>query len=141
MNLVSLNQDVCNGSSNEIRKHLEELNDYDNKINERLLKKINKIENENGLLTESNKTAEICLKKLKVILKNVRVDANNWKKKCNKLELKNKDLLVKIQSAKEVCDNNDVAKFNEIPKKKSKITKENNYCIDISSSSYFTNEG
>ena len=102
------------------------------------MEKINKLENENRMLTNSNKSAKIAMKIMKFFLKTVQVDENSCKKDYKKLQLKHKELLAKIQSTRKVCDNNDVAKFNGITKKRKNINKGKNY---ISSNSYFTNEG
>ena len=105
------------------------------------MEKINILENENRILTDSNKSAEIDLKNMKALLKTVQADANNWNEKYKKLQLKNKDLLAKIIKIKDKIVNNNVAYFKHLLKTKNIHVIEKNYCGDSSINSGFKNEG
>ena len=103
-----------NNISNETKKQLEEINEHENKIKNKLLEKIYMFENENKMLTEKNKSFQSDLNVLKPYLKDVENDRNNWKSYYKKLQSQNKYLLNK----QEVKGNDDADSLKELPKKK-----------------------
>ena len=113
-----------NGFSNEIEEKLGEINNYDDKINDLLLKKITLFIKENKELAEISKSSQIDLNRVKTSMKNVLKDVEYWKEKYRILQLKNKDLLVKLQNTNKL-NNNDHSV--ELSKKKRKLTNENNF--------------
>ena len=122
-----------NNISNETKTQLEEFDEHENKIKQMLLKNIYIYENENKILTEKNKSLQSDLKLLNTYFKDVQVDRNNWEVYYKKLQSENNYLLTKLESTKEVKDNNDV----KIPTKSRKITKENTHTNQLYSKNDF----
>ena len=137
MNLITPAKYVSKGFSNEIEQQLEEILDYENKINDLLLKKITEFITENKALTEVNKNSQIQLKTLQISMRNAQKDAENWQEEYKIFQLKNKDMLAKLQNDKKLTKSNVVDYFEELPRKTSKHLDENK----LSSRIYFTNDG
>ena len=113
--------------SNETKMQLEEFDEHVNKTKNLLLEKIYMFENEIKVLTEKNKSLQSDLNVLKNYFKDVQIDRNNWEIYYKSLQSENKYLLTKLKSTKEVKENNDVDSFQEVPRKRRKITNENAY--------------
>ena len=112
---------------------MEELYEFDNKINELLLNKILAFENENQDLKQKNKNMEISVEALKKSMKNAQKDYKILKEE--------EDLLVKLQSTKKLIQQNE-AELPETPTRKRRKTIEG--CIDNDnriSKSCLVNEG
>ena len=122
-----------NGFSNEIEEKLGEINNYENKINDLLLKKITEFIKENKELTEISKSSQIDLNRVQTSMKNVLKDVEYWKENYRILELKYKDLSVKLQNTNKLNNNDAIDHSVELPIKNRKLTNENNsiraYCI------------
>ena len=122
-----------NNISTEIKNQLEELDEHENKIKQMLLKNIYMYENENKILTEKNKSVQKDLKLLNTYFKDVQVDRNNWEVYYKTLQSEKKYLLTKLESTKEVKENNDA----ELSTKWIKITKENTHTSQLYSKRFF----
>ena len=117
---------VYNEFSSEIRKQLEEIDDYRYKKSQLLLENITKLENENKMLAEENNITNDKVNILKAHLKNVQVDANSWKENYENLQLENKKLLAKLHNTKNLIVSINVDSYEEIPINSRQIIKENN---------------
>ena len=73
------------------------------------------------------------LKVLNTYFKDTQVDRNNWVNYYKKLQSENKYLLTKLESTKEVKDNND----GELPTKRRKISKEKTHTNQLYSKNDF----
>ena len=134
MNISPPDEYLKNDFSNQIKVKLEEINNNENKINDVLLKKITEFIKETK---ELNKSSPIDLNKLKTSMKNVQKDVENLKENYKILQLKNKDLLVKLQNINKLKNSTDVDHFEQLPRKRRKLINENNY----SNKSTFAQEG
>ena len=89
---------VNKGFSSEIEQQLEELNDYENKINGLLLKKITEFIKQNKVLTDINNTSLIELESLKNSFQKAQKDVEILKENYEMLQSTNKDLLDKLEN-------------------------------------------
>ena len=126
--------------SKEVQKQLKELNEFDNKINELLFKKITQFEDEINVLTDKNRIIQI---QLKLLNKSI-VDAQKGLKKCEEnykmLKVENNNLLAEFQTIKNVKENNDADFLEDLTRNKNRnITEEINHNKNVSSN--FFNEG
>ena len=85
--------------------------------------KITEFINENKLLTEINKNYQTDLKSLQTSMTNAKKDAEYCKEHYKMLQIKNKDVLNKIENTNKLTNDNDVANSEELPTKY-----ENNFC-------------
>ena len=122
---------VNKGFSNEIEQQLEELTDYENKINNVLLEKIAEFINENKELSELNKTSQIDLKSLQNSMTEAQKDAETWKVNYKVLQLQNKDLLVKLHNNDKFPKNNDVDNSDDLSINKLKLSNEPKHSNNI----------
>ena len=74
---------------------------------------------------------------LTIPMKNAQKNAEHEKVNYKMLQLKNKNLLLKLQNINKLTKSNDVDQSEEIPRKKRKLVNENN----ISNRTYSTVEG
>ena len=125
-----------NGFSNEIEEKLEEIHDYENKINNLLLEEMTKFTKENKELIEKNKISQMELTNVKELMRNAQNDAENWKRNYKILQMKNENLLLKLQNTKKISNNNATDYSKELPRKKRWLSNENN-----SKRTYSTVEG
>ena len=126
---------VNKGFSNEIEQQLEELTDYENKINNVLLEKIAEFEKENKELKELNKSSQIDLKSLKTCMTEAQKDAEKLEEDYNIFQLTNKELLLKLQNTNKLTKRNDVDHCEELQNRN--LLNEDN----LSSSSCLSSEG
>ena len=117
---------VNKGFSSEIEQQLEELNEYEYKINGLLLKKITEFSKENKILTGIIKTSVIKLDSLKKSLQKAQKDVEIVKEKSEMLHLTNKDLLKKFKTFNKLPMHNDDKHSETVPRKKIISVKENN---------------
>ena len=113
--------------SNEYEEKVKEINNYENKINDLLLKKITEFVKENKVLTKENKSSQTELKRLQSSMKNARKEAENWEGNYKVLQLKNKDLFVKLQNTKRLIKDNQVDYSEELPRKTIRLINEKNH--------------
>ena len=119
--------------SKDVQSHLEELYEFDNKINELLLNKILVFENENKDLKQKNKNIEISVEALKKSMKNAQKDYKILKEE--------EDLLVKLQSTKKLIQQNEAELPETPPRKRRKTTEENIDNHNKTSKNCLVNEG
>ena len=100
-------------------------------------KKINVFIKKNKALTEINTRSHIELKSLRTSMRNARKSAKRDKLNYKMLQLKNKDLLLKLQNINKLLKINDVDHSEELPRKRRNLLKENNLSI----TTYFANRG
>ena len=137
MKLIPTEKFDNKGFSEKIKQQLEKICDYDNKINDLLLEKITEFIKENKGLTEINNRSHIELKSLKTSIRKAQKSAEHEKVNYKVLQLKNKDLLLKLQNIKKLMKSNDADHSEELPRKKRKLVSEKN----ISNRTYSTVEG
>ena len=127
--------------SKEVQCNLEELYEFDNKINDLLLNKIIVFQNENKDLKEKNKRIEIELEKLKNSMKNAQNDSEKLRQNYKILQQEQKDLFVKLQNTKKLIQQNEAELSETPPRKKRKATEVNIDNHNRTSKSCFVNEG
>lgn len=101
------------------------------------MEKITEFINENILLTEINKRSQIELESLKTSMTKAQKSAEYEKINFKMLQLKNKDLLLKLQNINKLMKSNDADHSEELPRKKRKLVNVNN----IANTTYSTVEG
>ena len=90
-----------------------------------MLKKITEFIKENKELTEKNKISQIELTNVKESMINAQNDAANCKGNYKILQLKNKDLLVKLENTKKISKTNAMDHPEELQRKKTELLNEN----------------
>ena len=120
---------------------MEELYEFDNKINELLLNKILAFENENKVLKEKNKSIQNDIEVLKNSMKNAQNDSEKLRQNYKKLQQDEKDLVVKLKSTNKAIHKNEADFPKTPPRKRSKTTEENIENHNITSNSHLINEG
>ena len=137
MKLIPPDKYVNKGYPKAIVQQLEIISDFDNKIDDLLLEKITELLTENKKLKEINKKSQIELESLKTSMRNSQKDVEHEKVNFKMLQLKNKNLLLKLQNINKLMKSNDVDHSEELPRKKRKLLNENN----IVNTTYSTVEG
>ena len=126
----------------ENEKQLNELHDYDKKINELILNKIQEFESENRALTTKLASFQTKFKVLSKSLLDAQKDSKICEEKYKRLKVGNKNLLAILQSVNHLYRNKYGEFSDELLQQKSETVEEidpNNN--NISNKNYFVNEG